>query len=98
EDFPSPLGFPAGEHTIKEFRRVAERLGLNSHFMPVQWIEFDKVNAPFQKLPPTSPQLTGGGRSNRAIAHRAGKLVDAARPVAGLHPRCSIKHKATKAF
>jgi len=98
EDFPSPLGFPAGEYASKEVRCVAERLGLNPHFMPARWIELDKVNAPFQKLPPASPQLTGGGTSNRAIAHRAGKFVDTERPVASLHPGCRIKHKTTKAF
>ena len=98
ERFPPPPRFLAGERAGKEFRGVAELLGLQAHLVPPFGIEFAEARARFQNLFPASPQLVGGRAHDRLFSQQAGEVVGVAGPVAGFDPAGSIENKAAKAW
>src|SRR6516225_5365762 len=60
-------------------------------------VELAELRARFQNLLPALPQLGGGSRHNRLLSQQAGRIVGAARPVAGLNPARSVENKTAKA-
>ena len=83
------------ERAGKEFRCVAEFLGLNSQLVPSRRVERVELCSRVQNFPPALPQLLGSRDRNRVLSQRAGEIVTG--PVAGLDPGRAVENQITKA-